>query len=61
MYQCAPPGGSRKRTAWQEADQAPLWVEDVQQRFEIVLVSAAAVREDERTREGLPPALGSGT
>ena len=43
-YQWAPPGGKRQRPTWRDPEQPPLGVERVEQREEIALVRAAAVK-----------------
>ena len=58
-YQWRPPGGEAERPARSDAEQAPLGVEQVEERVEVVLVGSAAVEEDERACRlagRLPPA-----
>jgi hypothetical protein len=42
------PGWQRQRAAWKDSDQPPVWVEGVEERFEVVLVGAPTVEENER-------------
>ena len=51
-YQWAPPGGSESGPARRDPEQAPLRIERVEEREEIVLVRPAAVEEHERPCRG---------
>jgi hypothetical protein len=44
-----PSGRKRERAARGHAEQAPVRIEHVEQREEVVLVGAASVEEDERS------------
>ena len=54
-------GRERQRAPRRRRDEAPLGVEEVEQRIEVVLVGAASVEEDERalgfSRRGAKPGL----